>query len=143
INYSTIYHYPGVCGNTSTDENVSYLHTNPYFNANNYYKIELVPIEMSFAKKIFVPEIPIVNAIIYPNPIVTNADQLKFRILSANNTKLTGYIYNHAGIPISTLELTTVFDIATINVNEFKNDTYLIKLSDSEKTYSFKFIINR
>ena len=143
INYTPIYNFPGICGNTSTDENITYLHATPKVNANNYYKVELIPIELSLAKKIFVPEIPNVDALVYPNPIVAEFNQLKFRILNTNNTKLSGYIYNQAGIPLRVLDVTTVFDIATIDVNELKNDTYLISLSSTNKTYTFKFIVIR
>ena len=39
INYSAIYNFPGICGNTASDESISYLDTAPDVNKYNYYKI--------------------------------------------------------------------------------------------------------
>ena len=143
INFTEVYHYPGVCGNSSTDENVSFLHTSASINVFNYYKVELVPIETSLVQKIFVPEIPNANAMVYPNPLITKTDQLSFRVFNSNNIHLTGFIYNEKGVALKALDLKTIIDIATIGVADLSNGVYLLNLSDGEKNYSYKFIINR
>jgi hypothetical protein len=143
VYFLQVYHYPGVCGNSISDENVSFLHTNTSINTFNYYKIELVPIESSFVQRIFVPELPNAKAIVYPNPIITNSDQLSFRILNSNNIKLKGFIYSEEGLRLRVLDLTTTIDIAKINVGDLINGIYSVQLNDGEKNYTYKFIINR
>lgn len=143
VNFTQVYNYPGVCGNTATDENISFLHTNPLINVNNYYKVDLVPIETSTIKRIFVAEILNSSLIIYPNPVIAISDMLTVRIYSTNNTKVTGFILNQKGNPIKEIDLTTQFDLLTISVAELNNGLYLLKLNDGQRSYSSKFIINR
>ncbi|MDP3557140.1 MAG: T9SS type A sorting domain-containing protein [Bacteroidota bacterium] len=143
INFIPVYNFPGICGNSPDDENISFLHSTPNYNKTNYYKIELIPIEESPVLRIFVPEIPNKNSVIYPNPIQTNSDQISFRVFYSNSLKLNGFIYNQNGQPLRSLELTTIFDTATIGVSDLGNGFYILKLTDGEKTYFHKFIINR
>jgi hypothetical protein len=143
VNFTQVYNYPGICGNTATDENISFLHSNPIINVNNYYKVDLVPIETSTIKRIFVAEILNSSLIIYPNPVITISDMLTARIYSANNTKVTGFIFNQKGNLIKEIDLTTQFDLLTIGVAELNNGLYLLKLNDGQRSYSSKFIINR
>ena len=143
INFKTIYNFPGICGNTSTDESISYFHASPEINKNNYYKIELIPIEVSLVKKIFVFEAADLEAVLYPNPQTGNSDLLDLRIFNAGTIQLKGFIYDQHGSSIQELNLTTSLDLAKINVSNLKNGVYFIRLLNSEKKYSFKLIINR
>jgi hypothetical protein len=143
INFNTIYNFPGVCGNTSNDESISYFHASPEVNKNNYYKIELIPIEVSVIKKIFVFAASDLEAVLYPNPQTGNSDLLDLRIFNAGTIQLKGFIYDQHGSSIQELNLTTSFDLAKINVSNLKNGVYFIRLTGAEKKYSFKLIINR
>jgi hypothetical protein len=143
INFNTIYNFPGICGNTSNDESISYFHASPKINNNNYYKIELIPIEVSVIKKIFVFAASDLEAFLYPNPHTSYSDLLDLRIFNAGTIQLKGFIYNQQGNPIQELNLTTSFDLAKINVSNLKNGVYIIRLMNEEKKYSFKLIINR
>lgn len=143
INFNTIYNFPGVCGNTSNDESISYFHAAPEVNKNNYYKIELIPIEVSVIKKIFVFAASDLEAVLYPNPHTSYSDLLDLRIFNAGTIQLKGFIYDQHGSSIQELNLTTSFDLAKINLSNLKNGVYFIRLMDAEKKYSFKLIINR
>lgn len=143
INFTDVFNYPGICGDTARDESISYLHSDPLFNANNYYKIELVPVENSIIKKIFVPEILNTSISVYPSPVQTVTGHLTVRIYNTNNTKLSGFIYDAYGKPLKALDLITIFDLTTISVTELNNGVYFLRLSDGETSYISKFFILR
>jgi hypothetical protein len=143
VNFTDVFNYPGVCGDTARDESISYLHGTPQFNSNNYYKIELVPVENSVAKKIFVPEILNTSISVYPSPVQTVTDHLTVRIYNTNNTKLSGFIYDQNGKPLKVLDLTTTFDLTTIGVAELNNGMYFLRLNDGQTSYISKFFILR
>jgi hypothetical protein len=143
VNFTDVFNYPGVCGDTARDESIGYLHNDPQFNANNYYKIELIPIENSVVKKIFVPEILNTSISVYPSPVETITDKLSVRIYNTNNTKLSGFIYDHHGKPLKVLDLTTIFDLTTISVADLNNGAYFLRLNDGQTSYVSKFFILR
>ncbi len=143
VNFTDVFNYPGVCGDTARDESISFLHTEPVFNAHNYYKIELIPVENSVAKKIFVPEILNTSMSVYPSPMETVTDHLTVRIYNTNNTKLNGFIYDENGKPLKVLDLTTTFDNTTISVADLNNGMYFLRLNDGQTSYVSKFFILR
>lgn len=143
VNFTDVFNYPGVCGDTARDESISYLHSTPQFNTNNYYKIELVPVENSVAKKIFVPELLNTSMSVYPSPVETVTDHLTVRIYNTNNTRLSGFIYDAHGKPLKVLDVTTTFDLTTISVAELNNGVYFLRLKDGQTSYVSKFFILR
>jgi len=143
VNFTDVFNYPGVCGDTARDESISYLHNTPQINNNNYYKIELVPVENSVAKKIFVPEVLNTNISVYPSPVQTVTDQLTVRVYNTNNTRLSGFIYDQHGKPLKVLDLVTVFDLTTIGVMDLNNGMYFLSLNDGQTSYVSKFFISR
>ncbi len=139
IHFSIIYNFPGICGDTLLDVGVNYTHLSPVLNTVNYYKVDLIPIETSKVKRIFVPEAATNK--IYPNPI--SSALLTVRINNLQNAKLNGSIYSQKGTLIKVFEATSVNDFVSIAVGDLENGMYLIKLNDGQKTYSYKFIIAR
>ncbi|MBA3680301.1 MAG: T9SS type A sorting domain-containing protein [Bacteroidetes bacterium] len=143
VNFTDVFNYPGICGDTARDESISYFHNDPLFNTDNYYKIELVPVENSVIKKIFVPEILNTSISVYPSPVQTVSDYLTVRIYNTNNTKLSGFIYDQHGKPLKILDLTTTFDLTTITVADLNNGMYFLRLNDGQTSYVSKFFILR
>lgn len=143
INFNQIYNYPGVCGDVTTSQDISYTHTSPLINQINYYKVELIPIETSPVKRIYVNVAPKIILVAFPNPVVNIYDLLNLKISNSNNIILFGFIYNQSGKPIRQLNLTTQIDATTVNINDLSNGLYVIWLTDNTSVYTSKFIINR
>ncbi len=141
--FNQIYDYPGTCGNSSMPEDVSYTHTNPAINQTNYYKVELVPVETSLIKRVFVPNVVNAKLIVYPNPIVQIYDLLNLKIPNIGSTRLVGFISSQFGNPLKQIDITTQGDLASINVYDLTNGLFVIWLTDGIKAYSSKFIIVR
>ena len=141
--FNQIYDYPGTCGNSSTPQDISYTHTNPAINQTNYYKVELVPVETSLIKRVFVPNVINAKLFVYPNPIVQIYDLLNLKISNIGSTRLVGFISSQFGNPLKQIDITTQGDLAAINVYDLTNGLYVIWLTDGVKAYSSKFIIVR
>jgi hypothetical protein len=141
--YNTIYNYPGICGNTSNDESISYTHKNPTANLTHFYKVELIPIETSPPIKFYVGSENYSKMVAYPNPLGNYIDQLNLQIVNSASTDFVGFLYNQYGKPLKYLNLKLNGSIATIGTNELNNGLYIVWLTDGERGYSAKFIVNR
>jgi len=143
INFNQIYNYPGVCGDVNTDQDISYTHSSPAINQTNYYKVELIPVETSPIKRVYVNVAPKVTLRAFPDPLVNTYDQLNLKLSNTINARVVGFFYNQFGKPIRDLDLTTQIDLATVNVNDLSNGLYAVWLTDGTAVYTCKFIINR
>jgi hypothetical protein len=143
INFNVIYSYPGICGNTSADQDFSYTHTSPGVNVVNYYKIELPGVETSPVQRVYLTTTPQASLLMYPNPIVNEYDVLYLKIFNANNLRVVGFLYNQFGKPMRTLDITTKVDLANLYINDLENGLYVIWLTDGTQLFRGKFIINR
>jgi hypothetical protein len=143
VNYYPIYNYAGICGELSKSQDHAFDHLSPTYDIVNFYKIELINLETSPARRVYVPSSAKVNMLLYPNPITTNYDALNLRVFNANNTRLVGFIYNQSGKPKHNLDITTKGEYASINVYDLSNDLYVLWLTDGYVVYSAKFIVNR
>ncbi len=145
VYFTTLYNYPGVCGNVSTKQDISYTHSSPLQNQTNYYKIELVPLETSPVLRVYVgsSSTPSVYLRAYPDPITTDYDVLNLKFSNAVTTGVYGFIFNHSGKPVKPIQLPTQIDAAVLNVFDFPNDLYIVWLTDGTYVYKAKFIINR
>ena len=143
LNYTTIYNFPGICGNITKAEDFSFNHHSPTFNTNNFYKIELISLETSISQKIFVAEPPKKNIIVYPNPITNYSDKINLRVAKANNTYLSGFLFNQDGKPVRKLDFTTVFDYSYFYLNELENGLFVLWLTDGFSVYTTKFTVLR
>ena len=141
--FNVVFDYPGICGTSATPEEISYTHTGPSLNQTNFYKVELVPIETSLTKRVFVPEQKISQLLVYPNPVTQLTDLLNLKIANAGKTRLIGFVYNQAGKPIKQLDVTTINDATNINIFDLNNGLYVVWLTDGFQVFSKKFIINR
>src|SRR5687767_10751312 len=56
VNFVPVFDELGECGNTGTNEEKSYTHSNPAPNQVNYYKVQLRPYETTPIKSIYVTE---------------------------------------------------------------------------------------
>lgn len=142
--FTPLYDYPGVCGGSGSPEDVSYTHTNPTINQVNYYKVELVPVETSTIRRVFVPiDQTKVKLFLYPNPVVQVSDVLNLKISNIGSTRLVGFLYSQFGHKLRELDLTTQFDLASLNVYDLKDGLYEIWLTDGNQAYSSKFVVIR
>ncbi|MDX2172650.1 MAG: T9SS type A sorting domain-containing protein [Bacteroidota bacterium] len=142
--FNPIYDYPGICGASGTSEDVSYTHGSPAVNQVNYYKVELVPVETSAIRRVFVPiDQTKVKLFIYPNPIGEISDILSLKISNIGSAKLVGFLYNQFGHKLRELDLMTQFDLASINVYDLNDGLYEVWLTDGNQAYSSKFIVRR
>lgn len=141
--YTTIYDYPGICGNSSSEDNQSWTHSSPTLNQTNYYKVQLNPGETTLAKSIFIVPQTKASLFAYPNPIQSYADILNLRFTGANNLRVVGYIYDQFGKPLEELDLRTVVDTSTLDIGRYNNGLYFIWLTDGLLAYASKFIIQR
>jgi hypothetical protein len=143
INFNQLYNYPGTCGDVSNDQDYSYTHANPALNQVNFYKIELIPVETTPAKSIFVSDQPRARLFLFPNPLTFNDDLLHLKIFNAVNLRTEGFIFNQAGNPVKELDITTQADLASINISDLPNGLYVIWLTDGISAFTSKFIIYR
>lgn len=143
VNFIQIYDYPGICGDVSTDQNISYTHTSPAVNQTNYYKVQLVPVETTPVLRIYVADQPKKKMMVFPNPVVNSYDILSVKIFNVSNTRVIGFLYNQFGKPLREYDLTTVFDMTAINVYDLANGLYILWLTDGTQAFSSKFVINR
>ena len=142
--FTPLYDYPGICGGSGTSEDVSYTHTNPTINQVNFYKVELVPVETSPIRRVFVPiDQTKVRLFVYPNPLGQISDVLNLKISNIGTKRLVGFLYNQFGHKLRELDLTTQFDLAAINVYDLNDGLYEIWLTDGTIPYASKFIVRR
>lgn len=142
--FTPLFDYPGICGASGSPEDVSYTHGNPTVNQVNYYKVELVPVETSLVRRVFVPiDQTKVRLFLYPNPIVQISDILNLRIANIGNIKMVGFLYSQFGHKLRELDLTMQFDVASINVYDLNDGLYEIWVTDGTQAYSSKFVVIR
>lgn len=142
--FNPIYDYPGVCGGSGSPEDISYIHANPSINQVNYYKVELVPVETSPVKRVYVPvDQTKVKLFLYPNPIGSFSDILNLKIPNIGSVKLFGFLYNQFGHKLRELDVTMQFDLASVNVYDLNDGFYEVWLTDGKQSYSSKFIVKR
>lgn len=141
VNYTLIYHYPGICGDVGVTQDYSYTHSSPVGNSNNFYKIELVNTETSPAQKIFVPVPPDEQIIVYPIPVNSVTEKLNVKVRT--NAALRGFIYNPFGVPVKPLSLSVNSFKTEITLDELNSGLYFIRLSDGKQNFSTSFIITR
>ncbi|MEO6304868.1 MAG: T9SS type A sorting domain-containing protein [Bacteroidia bacterium] len=142
ISFTQAYNYPGICGDTSRNESINYLHTIPKYNAVNYYKVELVPIESSSIKRVFVPELLTADIRVYPDPILSSSESLNVRIYRADNTHITGFVSDQNGKRITIIDQISNADLITINAEVLNNGIYLLWINDGQRSFTSKFFIH-
>lgn len=142
--FTPIYDFPGICGGSGSPEEVSYNHNSPEIDRVNFYKVELVPVETSPIRRIYVPiSTTNVRLFLFPNPIVQISDILNLKIVNIGTTRLVGFLYTQFGKKLKELDLTTQQDLASVNVYDLSDGMYVVWLTDGNQAYSSKFIIIR
>lgn len=150
LNFFQVFEDPGICGSLTEEVSRSFLHSGITAGITHYYKVELIGTETSPIKRIYL-EIP--NQLqlrIYPNPLIDLINPLTIQVLGSSGTtgntplsKLLGYIYNSNGSPVQSLELILSNGLATISLNDLKDGLYIIWLTDNERVFRNKFLIQR
>lgn len=140
LNYTQIYDYPQICGNSFNDESKTFSDANPAINQYNYYKLFLQPFEVAY-QKIFVGQNAGSNMLAYPNPVYLGDAFISLKLINAGNANVIGYIFNQAARSIQKLETRTNNDIITVNISGLENGVYLAWFTDGNIAYSTKFII--
>lgn len=136
--------FPGVCGNTSTNEEKTEIHYSPVYDKINYYKVVLKGWQgESAVKAIYVSENPNARMIAYPNPITKYDENLTMKLFNVRNVEVIGYVINQFGRIVKTMELTTTVDLASIDVNDLDDGVYVVWLTDGNEAFYNKFLIKR
>jgi Secretion system C-terminal sorting domain len=144
LNFYKLYDFPGICGNAANDESITYTHNNPTPNITHFYKVELIPVEITPVKRFYVGSQNYAKILAYPNPIFNFTDLLTLQITNASKNDLVGYIYNQFGKPVRFLDLRlNTAGLTMININFLTNGLYLVWLTDGEKGFASKVIVNR
>ncbi|MDI1354792.1 MAG: hypothetical protein PSX36_07735 [bacterium] len=141
--YNEIYDYSGICGASGLDEEKSAIDASPAMNQVNYYKIQLSTFETSDAKGIYVSSTSKANMIVFPNPVSNDYDPVQLKLIGADNSSVSGYLYDEFGKVNATLNLYTTASVTSINAGALRNGIYLIWLTDGLERYSAKMIILR
>jgi Secretion system C-terminal sorting domain len=141
--FNRIYDFAGICGDASSDIQNSWTHTNPALNQTNYYKIDLPPFETSGIRRIYVVAQQTVTIKAYPNPVGSNENLVSLKVDNLGNVKLVGFLYNQFGKPIRQFNVVSYSDITKVDVGDLHNGLYIIWLTDGEKPYAAKILINR
>ncbi|MCW3076899.1 MAG: hypothetical protein JWO32_1508 [Bacteroidetes bacterium] len=143
VNFIQIYDYPGICGDVSVNQDISYTHTSPTLNQTNYYKVELVPYEVSPILRVYVADQPKKQMLVFPNPVSNSYDVLGVKIFNVSNTRVIGFLYNQFGKPLREYDLVTTLDMTAINVYDLANGLYVLWLTDGNQAFASKFVVNR
>lgn len=142
LNYQEVSVEPGICGASPTREEKSFTDFSPAFDQINYYKIRLEPrVETSSAKHIFISSAIQKGLLLYPNPHYDSEKLLTLKISEAENSKLTGGIFNSFGMQIKYLEVFTIGSLDEINLSTLENGLYTIRLKSETKVFTNKLII--
>ncbi len=147
LNFIQVFEDPGICGSNTEDITKSFLHSGPSSNLTHYYKVELIGTEISPIKRIYLESVTLPKLLIYPNPLTNISTPLTIQILNFNvstqKNKLIGFIYNHNGSPVQSIELVTNNGYGNILLNNLNEGLYIIWLTDSNQIYKSKFLIKR
>ena len=147
LNFVQVFEDPGICGSNTEDVTKSFLHSGPSPNLTHYYKVELIGTEISPIKRIYLENALLPKLLIYPNPITNFSTPLTIQILNFNTStqknKLIGFIYNHNGVPVQSIELIINNGYGNILLNDLKEGLYVIWLTDANQIYKSKFLIQR
>jgi hypothetical protein len=143
ISYYPIYNYAGICGSSTVKQDFKYDHYSPLLDAVNYYKVELVGLELSPAKRVYVPSVPKVSMLLYPSVVTTEYDRLQIRIFNEPDKLYYGYVVSQFGRSMREVIVKTQNELAAIDVFNFPNGLYVLWLTDGDKLYSSKFVVNR
>ncbi len=140
-NYQVIYDYPGICGSYNASEDKSYTDMGPVQNQTNYYKVELVPIEMSQPLQIYVSPQSRGGMFVYPNPVERDG-QITLVLTNTNkDVYLTGHLFTQTGAPLQAVNLATSANKASFGVNGLRNGLYILWLTDGEQAYAARFVV--
>jgi hypothetical protein len=143
INYTEAVNYPGTCGGSGADEQMSEVDQNPALNAFNYYKVQLSTFETSDIRRIYVSSSAQKNLQVIPNPIYNFNDQVHVRVFNTDNQRFLGFIYDQFGHLHQKFDLQGVKDVADFDVSFLQNGLFVLWLTDGTQIYGGKFIISR
>ncbi len=91
LNFSVIYDYSGICGESSKAQNIIFNDEYPEKNKKNYYKVLIQPSDYSHVISLFYTDFAEKGYLLIQNPITNNLSILS----ELNNSVLN--IYNQAG----------------------------------------------
>lgn len=143
LNFTVIEDYAGICGNTSADDTKNFTHTSPVLNQKNYYKVVLATSEASVIRGVYIASSNSDAVKAYPNPMDANNGILNCRVNGSGTSKLKAIIYGQNGKVFRELEVYSKSDVVTIEVGNLRNGMYLLEITNGDKPYTTKFLINR
>lgn len=147
LNFVQVFEDPGICGSNTEDVTKSFLHSGLSPNLTHYYKVELIGTEISPIKRIYLENALLPKLLIYPNPITNFSTPLTIQILNFNvstqKNKLIGFIYNHNGTPVQSIEIITNNGYGNLLLNDLKEGIYVVWLTDINQIYKSKLLIQR
>jgi len=141
LNFYPVYTYPGICGDAQNDQHFSWLHQSPVQNSMNYYKVELVGLETSPAKGIFVgPAEYAAEVKAYPNPCPENTVLTLQFIRLPSDRMFYGKIINEKGFTMREFFGTSSGKLLTLSLQGLEDGFYLIWITDGYQAFRAKII---
>lgn len=150
LNFFQVFEDPGICGSLTEEVNKSFLHGGISSGITHYYKVELIGTETSPIKRIYVDLPNQLQLRVYPNPLTDLINPITIQIISSSGTpgnsplsKLIGFIYTSNGAPVQSLELILSNGTSNLLLNNLNDGLYIIWLTDNDRVYRTKFIVQR
>jgi hypothetical protein len=101
VNYVSIYEYPGICGNSTSNEKYSFTHSNPVNNSRNYYRINLNASGNSGTLGITFVKLEETGYVIFPMPLEQGS---KLYFSNDNDQQASFAVHNSSGSRVMYLE---------------------------------------
>jgi hypothetical protein len=143
VNYIPIYSTGEICGNYNAPESKAYDDASPAQNQANFYRVQLMPYELSEIRRVFVSAKPMRLLTPYPNPLLKTDGNLNLRLYGVENVHAEGFLYNQSGNRLRALDLTTKGEHASLYVGDLDEGVYVIWLTEGTQAFSCKFAIYR
>lgn len=143
INFYPIYTYANICGDINNDQRISFLHSSPVLNSNNFYRVELTSVELSPVRKIFVGEAKMRGAVFaFPNPCREN-EYITLQFLNIDSDKeFYGKIINLQGNTKNEFFGRSVGGKLQLSLSGIVRGAYAVWLTDGFEPFHVKIIVN-
>jgi len=143
LNFYPVYTYANICGDINNDQHITFLHSSPVINSNNFYKVELTAVEVSPVRKIFVGEAKIRGSVYaFPNPCREN-ENITLQFLNIDSDReFYGKIINLQGNTKNEFFGKSVGGKLQLSLSGIVRGVYAVWLTDGFDPFYVKIIVN-
>lgn len=143
INFYPIYTFANICGDINNDQPISFLHSSPVLNSNNFYRVELTATETSPIRKIFVGEAKIKGSVYaFPNPCREN-ENITLQFLNINTDReFYGKVINLQGNTKYEFFGKSIGGKLLLSLSGIVRGIYAVWLTDGIEPFHVKIIVN-